>query len=498
MLSLTLAWRRAFRRITTVLSAVSIGVAVLFFFLYFVPALIRLRYPFELEWMEGAMVDHMRWILSGQELYQRPSLTFTPFIYPPLYFYVATALTKLFGIGFFPLRLISLFATGGTCAFLFALAYRETRKAWFSLLAPGLFLATYPLSGYWMDLGRVDSLMLFFVVASVFVLRTTKTTKGMILVGILAVLAIFTKQLVWSFYLPLVISLALSRRMKDALTFCLTTGLVGGVALLLLQYQSGGWFWYYAVTIPAQHLWEVAMITYFWTTDILFPVSILCFFVLIFCYLRRYSQTHAWGFYIAIVIGGIAMGWLGRLHTGGYENVLLPTYAVLSLVTVLGVSALQEYAQKRDLPLLEVAAWILLSIQWSHLFYNPFRFIPTQAMRYVQGEFREELKKYPGPILIQSHGFWDGNTATPINAHLMAIADIVRGSDDVMRESLRQEFEGLLARHVYSVIVLDEAYRWERSMIEKYYVLSKELTFSAPWELSGAVTAPARVYVPKN
>ena len=92
-----------------------------------------------------------------------------------------------------------------------------------------------------------------------FVLRTTKTTKGIILVGLLAVLAIFTKQLVWSFYLPLVIFLVLSRRLKDALTFCLTTGLVGGIALLLLQYQSEGWFWYYAVTVPAQHLWEYPM-----------------------------------------------------------------------------------------------------------------------------------------------------------------------------------------------------------------------------------------------
>lgn len=443
------------------------------------------------------MVDHVRWILEGHALYQRPSLVFTAFIYPPFYLYFAAGLTKIFGVGFFSLRIISLFATAGTSFFLYRLAFLETRNRWLSVIAPGLFLATYPLSGYWMDLGRVDNLMLFFVMASVFVLRTAKTNKGIIIAGLLAVLALFTKQLVWSLYLPVVIALFIQGRRKEALVFSLTTGILGGAIFLLINYFSHGWFWYYMVDVPAQHLWEWEMLTYFWWRDLLFPTSILCFFAGLFCYFRHQIERSVWSFYVALLIGGIMMGWLGRLHTGGYENVLLPTYTILALVAVLSIHRLQQYLRERNLPLGEVAVWVLLILQWSALFYDPRHVIPTRAMYDVQTQFQAALASYPRPILVQSHGFWDGKTTTPINAHLMGVADIVRGSDDVMREALIQEFQQQLIHHVYGTIVLDNAYRWERDLIEKYYVLSTTLDLPEHWELSGAVSLPTRVYVPR-
>jgi hypothetical protein len=46
-------------------------------------ALRRLPYPYELEWMEGGIVTHVRVVLAGEPLYSAPSLDFTPFIYAP-------------------------------------------------------------------------------------------------------------------------------------------------------------------------------------------------------------------------------------------------------------------------------------------------------------------------------------------------------------------------------------------------------------------------------
>ena len=42
--------------------------------LYLVLAVIHLSYPFELEWMEGGMVDHVRRVLAGQKLYVKPTI----------------------------------------------------------------------------------------------------------------------------------------------------------------------------------------------------------------------------------------------------------------------------------------------------------------------------------------------------------------------------------------------------------------------------------------
>ena len=64
-------------------------VAGLFVLMYVVVALLRLRYPYELEWIEGGMVNHVEQVRSGHSLYAAPSLTFTADIYTPLYFIVS-------------------------------------------------------------------------------------------------------------------------------------------------------------------------------------------------------------------------------------------------------------------------------------------------------------------------------------------------------------------------------------------------------------------------
>ncbi|MBD3234120.1 MAG: hypothetical protein GF315_10405, partial [candidate division Zixibacteria bacterium] len=55
-------WENRLRIVTIVIGA---G----FIVSYLILAVIRMNYPFELEWIEGAIVDSCRWILSGNQLY---------------------------------------------------------------------------------------------------------------------------------------------------------------------------------------------------------------------------------------------------------------------------------------------------------------------------------------------------------------------------------------------------------------------------------------------
>ena len=73
----------------------------------------RVAYPYEIEWMEGGVLAHVARILRGQPLYARPTLEFTPFLYPPLYYAVSAAVAKLVGLSLVPLRLVSVVATLG-------------------------------------------------------------------------------------------------------------------------------------------------------------------------------------------------------------------------------------------------------------------------------------------------------------------------------------------------------------------------------------------------
>lgn len=485
-------WQRVFREIVRLLSGIAILSAFVYCFLYLIPALIRVRYPYELEWMEGAIVDHVRWILEGHALYGRPSLTFTPFIYTPLYLYLGALFTKILGVGFVPLRLISLLATIGTSTFLYLFAWRETRRPWFAWLAPGFFLAAYPLSGYWLDIARVDSLFVFFLFSSAYLLRYRRERWTIVFAALLAVAAFFTKQLAWMWYPSLIVALAYDRRWKEIALFCGTGVVVGGTVFALLYTSTQGWFWYYIVTIPAQHLWEWGMLTYFWLRDLLIPIGVLCVFAIFGC-LEGWQKKPRDLFFPALLLGGVLMGWIARLHTGGYENVLLPTYAAFALIAILGVHTFEQDLEARPLAYIGIVIWVLILGQLAWLWYDPHQVIPDASMRAEQEVYQKRLAQLPQPIYLQSHGFW-GGTAVPIRAHLMALADIIRGRDDAMRAELRAAFEQELVQHTYKTIIIDDAYAWEEELVKKYYPHMTIMPVHARWQISGAVTAPVRIY----
>ena len=66
------------RQVVVVLRAVMVAGSAGYLVLYAVLAALRVRYPFDLEWLEGAMVDHVRTILEGRPLYPEPSLDVHP------------------------------------------------------------------------------------------------------------------------------------------------------------------------------------------------------------------------------------------------------------------------------------------------------------------------------------------------------------------------------------------------------------------------------------
>ena len=89
--------------------AIALGAA--FILVVLALSLLRLLYPYEVEWMEGAMVDHAIRILAGKPIYTAPTIDFVAWLYPPLYYYAVAAVMKLTGIGFFAGRVVSFVST---------------------------------------------------------------------------------------------------------------------------------------------------------------------------------------------------------------------------------------------------------------------------------------------------------------------------------------------------------------------------------------------------
>ena len=137
----------------------------------------RLTYPFELEWMEGEMVVHVERLLHGEPLYAAPTLSFVPFGYPPLYYYVSLALATFIDGGFLPLRIVSIASTVVTLAAIAGIVRRFS--GWIgAIAAAAAFAGAYAASDAWFDLGRVDSLYVAMLALCCLMAGRATTVKG--------------------------------------------------------------------------------------------------------------------------------------------------------------------------------------------------------------------------------------------------------------------------------------------------------------------------------
>src|SRR5262245_57313877 len=72
------------------LPAIVTGLSCLYLVAMIGVAIARLDYPYELEWLEGAVLSSASRLLHGQPMYPPPSLSYIPLNYPPL-FHMAAA-----------------------------------------------------------------------------------------------------------------------------------------------------------------------------------------------------------------------------------------------------------------------------------------------------------------------------------------------------------------------------------------------------------------------
>ncbi len=161
---------------------------------FFYVALRRMSYPFELEWMEGSIVEHVQRVLDGKPIYTSPSVEFVPYLYNPLYYYVSALVAKAMGNGVSTLRFVSFCCTVALFATLYHLIARETKSRLAGLLGLGILAATFGLNGQWFDLARTDTLFMALLLGSAWCVRFAERKRGLLIGAVLFCLAFLAKQ----------------------------------------------------------------------------------------------------------------------------------------------------------------------------------------------------------------------------------------------------------------------------------------------------------------
>lgn len=454
----TLLWRRVTadpRRTVAWGAGVAAGIVALVpIWTFGWVALHRVGYPYELQYMEGGAVELVARAAAGHQLYTAPALGYVPWPYPPLFFWVAAGLTKVVGPGFLAPRIVSVLSTAGTFVLLGVMAARETARWSAGLVAAGLYAASYRISGAWFDLARVDSLALMLGLAAIWAGRRATSWKGGCGVGVLVFLGFLTKQTDL-----LVVAGALAflvvRRPRVGLGAVATAGLLIGASTAALDASSGGWYGYYVFSelrgqgVVGQE-WSSFWRLDIWHTSHLLLLAAGLGMVLVSTGWVGRTSRHGAAYYAAAAVGLLVAAWAGRLHDGGYDNVLMPAFAALGLLGGLAwgwglsfFSAPTPAGRGRAGWLRRTAAWTLpAAVAWSlwaqlpSFSYRAASQVPTTADARAGAALLSALRRLPGPVIVLDHPWYATEVGQETTAQAEAIRDILRAGPGRARSDL--------------------------------------------------------------
>jgi hypothetical protein len=424
-------------------------------------ALHRLGYPFELEWLEGGAVGVVQRAAAGHSLYVQPSLHYVPWPYPPMYFWTSAAVAQVTGVGFLALRLVSFAASLGTLLVIYVLVSSETRDRVAGLCAVGLYAATFRLSGAWLDIGRVDSLFLFLFLVAVLVGRRARSWRGGLALGALVFLAFFTKQTAIVAALPLLAWL-LVRRPRVGASALATSGLLVVGSTLVMNAVSHGWYGYYVFGELGHQPVAWGWVTAFWGHDLAHPLGI-ALLVGAAGVLGRWASRRetpfrpdVLGFDLAVVLGLVGASWVGRLHSGGWDDVVIPAAAGVALLVGHGVAALRRAPPRRWRWLATALLVGPLVVQLVQLRYPLSAQIPTAADRQAGDRLVATLRQLPGQVVVLDHPWYAVMAGKATSAQEEAIYEVLRSSDGRGRAALLSDLPRAVASQQIGAVVLDD------------------------------------------
>jgi hypothetical protein len=481
----------------TVARRLALAAALAYLAAYVFVALRRIDYPFEIEWMEGGSAAHVARILGGEDLYAPPDLAFAAFIYTPLYFHVSAWVARLLGGGFLPLRLVSFLSSLLCFALLGRFVARECGDRRAGLLAAGLFAASFEISGAWFDIARVDSLFLLLTFAALYLLRFGETVRAAVVAGVLGGCAFFTKQTALVVFAPFVVWTAMARK-RTWVAFSATVAVVVVVGCLLLDARSDGWFAYYVFDLPAQHSIRWWKLERFWRLDVLARLPVAAAAAIAFFGAGR-SEAHdpRRPYYACLAMGTLGASLLSRLHSGGYDNVLMPAFAGLALLFGLGVFESLRSPVARRRPAAALVIYGLCLIQFAMLAHDPRRQIPSERDRRAGERLVETIRCFEGEVLVVRHGYLAGLAGKRASAQWMAIADILRAREGPVRDGIEREIEDAIRERRFAAIIVDRD--WYEEDLEAHYELRGRAFDDDDvfWTRTGLRTRPERIYVPR-
>jgi hypothetical protein len=404
----------------------------------------RLGYPYDLEWMEGGMLNHAHRVLEGEPLYVMPELDFIPFIYPPLYPWILGMLGHVFELSHGLGRALSFAGTIAAGAAIVA-AVRGERGGWAPAIGgAALFFACYPDSGSFMDLVRNDGLVMGLVAWALVLARWEQVRWA----GLLLVLAFATKHAVAIYGLPALIWLWRCSGRATALKYMAWS--VGPALLftVVMTVTSDGLFLTYILGVPAAHPFVLKRFTQTAPLELMraLPWTSGLAVLALGLFWRRLGQGGL--YWLAQAALGILLSMVMRGHHGGYLNVLMPGTWFLALGGALAVTRLRY--RFTGLPVRAGTALLIAGQLWTAR-WAVERYAPTTADRVAGDGIVERLAAVDGPVLAPWSAYLPRQAGKEGSIALIALWDIHHKRSPLTQEA-RLIKHAIKAQHFGAVL----------------------------------------------
>lgn len=410
----------------------------------------RLGHPGDLEWMTGAVLDHMERMREGKPLYTAPSAHWIPLLYPPLYY----KLGALLGGGAIASRLLSVTATIAQGVLVWSASRALRASRFWSAVSVLVFVASFSFVGAWYDLERSDNLFGAIVLTGSVILLRSRRMPGLIVAGLVLGVGAFAKQQAVFYVAGAGLGLLAAMRAKEERPRPLDVVAFGVAAALPLAvlnayaFSGEGWAAYYLVRMPKAHGLLFGLAPGVFVRDVGTGFLVVGVTVFAALYVARATlrgtadRRDTVG--AAILAAGFAGAVASRLHIGGWINVLIPWATCASVAVGVVASRVEErYASDaRALPI--IAGVIALQlVQWR---YDPSDLVPRRSAAADERRLVDEVRalERDGDVLMPARG----HITRARHFHISALADVAR----VDGHSPRDLVEGLKKQEYVAVI----------------------------------------------
>jgi hypothetical protein len=439
----------------------------------------RIRYPYDLEWLEGGVLLHSYEMLAGHPLYRPPSADFIGFPYQPLYMAVVAVLGRVFGLSLPLARAVSLASSLALSGLVGRIVWRETSSRWAAWLAAATVVALFRVTGYWLDLARVDSLFLALLVGGLFCARYVEGPwRAGVSSAVLLILAYKTKQLALPFFVLAPPALYRQGRGKRAaLAFLPLVAAPLALDALYEEWCSHGWFSFYMNVIPSGQPVRVGRLPALIQLA-LADIPVLALLAASGCFValrpaswsRRLGETWA----LAPLLGFVAT-FLAWARPGGFANNLLPAYVFAIVPAYVELHRLAP----RLRPHVQSALWGGLAVQFALLGYDPRTQIPGPADYAAGEELVARLRAAPGPVLVPERPWLAVLAGKKPSYHSSAFWEMsFQERPDLIPEDLRRH----LASGDYGLVIVGsdpakirDSRRWFPPELARAYVCEERL-----------------------